>query len=296
MKQMTKMMLIGALITLSSAAISANKPTVKPERTVSLEAKSPGEGLSSVNTPYLVDNYDFEAGEGFTPGFLGGQVGWTVFLNSSLEPTIDNSNPSSGAQHYSMAEDISISWGTDVGGFSPDLGPQPAGVESRVSADIMITSSGGSDYYFLSQAPSLGFITWEVNFNWQGNIFVVDDLGGGFAYEDTGTPWPVNTYFNIEVVTNPGGSPGIEYYLDGILIWSQTAMLSADNVEQVVFYNDNFQFGSGETAYMDNLMIDTDSAGQPPAPAIPVPSLGTFGLILLSMGLLFTVRRKLVLS
>ncbi|GAA4817475.1 hypothetical protein GCM10023308_13220 [Marinicella pacifica] len=297
MNQISKVTLTIMLTTLSWAAISANKPTTKPERAVTIEALSPDGQLSSVNTPFLVDSHGFEASEGFSLGFLGGQAGWTVFANSSVEPTIDNSNPASGSQHFRMAEDTSISWGTDVGGFSPDLGPQPAGVENRVNADFMISSSGGSDYYLIGQAPSLTFATWNVNFDWQGNIFVADDLGGGFAYEDTGVAWPVNSYFNFEVVTNPGGTAGVEYYLDGTLIWTQTTMLSAsDNVEQVVFYNDNFQFGSGETADMDNLMIDTDAAGQPPTPAMPVPGLGTFGIILLSLGLLWTVRRKWVLS
>lgn len=292
MKKLTKLALITALMALSSAAMSATKP----ERAVSLEAMSPGGDLSSVTTPFMVDNYGFEAGEGFSPGFLGGQAGWTVFANSTTQPIIDNSNPSSGSQHMRIENDASAGILVDIGGFSPDLGPQTPGVENRFSADFMISSSGGSDYYLVGQAPSLNAATWDVNFDWNGNIFVADDLGGGFAYEDTGVAWPVNTYFNIEVVTNPGGSPGVEYYLDGSLIWTQTVMLSAsDNVEQIVFFNDNFQV-QGEVADMDNFMLDTDSLAGPAAPAMPVPSLSTWGLILMSLGLLYIVRRKSLLQ
>jgi len=290
MKQVTKIALVAALMTLSSAAMSVDKP----EPTVSLEAMSPGgDQASSGNNLFLIDNYDFEAGEGFSPGYLGGQVGWTVFAASTTQPVVDTSDPSSGSQHMLLTNDGANPSGTNIGGFSPDLGPQTAGAESRVSADFKITASGGADYYMAGQAPSLGFLTWQVDFNWLGNIYVYDDTGGGFGFEDTGVAWPVNTYFNLEIITNPGGSPGIEYYIDGSLIYTQQTMLSADTVEQVVIFHDNWQ--ATDVGNVDNLMIDTDYV-EPAAPAMPVPSLSTWGLILMSLGLLYIVRRKSLLQ
>lgn len=289
MKQTIKIAILSALMVVSGSVMSANKPAMA----VSDQALYPGNQTSGGNTIYTIDNYDFEAGEGFSPGLLDGQVGWTVFAASSVQPVIDTSDPSSGAQHVQIANDPNNGGGTLVGGFSPDLGAQPAGVENRVSVDVKITAGGGADYQVIGQAPSLGFLTWRVNLDWLGNIEVLDDTGGGLAFEDTGVPWPVNTYFNLQVITNPGGSPGIEYYLDGALIYSQVMMLSADNVEQVIVLSDNWQ--SSEVGNFDNLMIDTDYV-EPAVPALPVPGLGTFGIILLSLGLLWTVRRKWVLS
>ena len=278
------------LVALSTQAISAD---TKPAASVSSKALTPGDGIQSVNTPSVIDNYDFEAGEGFAPGYLGGQAGWTVFVGSAVQPIIDNSDPSSGLQHVQIAEDAVAGTGTLVGGFSPDLGPQTAGVESRVSVDVKITSDNGADYDVAGQAPSLALLTWRVKFSWLGGIEVLDDTGGGLGWEDTGSVWPVNTYFNLEVITNPGGSPGIEYYIDGTLIYSQVLMFGADTIEQVVLIGDNWN--AGEVANFDNLMIDTDYVAPTAGPALPVPGLGTLGLILLSLGLLFTVRRKLVL-
>lgn len=282
------------LTTLSEHAISADG-LFKTDESVSLKSLTSGNSAKSINTLFVIDNYGFEASEGFSPGFLGSQAGWTVLSSgSTVQPLIGNSDPSSGSQHLQLGEDSSLPAGTNIGGLSPDLGPQTVGNESRVSVDVKITANLGASYTVFAQAPSAGLGTWNVNFDSTGNIYVADDIGGGFLFIDSGTAWPVNTYFNLEVITNPGGSSGIEYYLNGTLFYTQATMLLSDTVEQIVLYSDNNN--SGDVANFDNLMIDSNFAGGGPSvPATPVPSIGTLGLILMSLGLLFIVRRKLVL-
>lgn len=239
-------------------------------------------------------NYGFEMFEGFSPGFLGGQAGWSVLVTgSTMQPIIDNSDPATGSQHMQLGQDTSLSVGTNIGGLSPDLGSQPSGNESRVSVDIKITAGLGASYTVFAQAPSTGQGTWNVNFDPMGNILVADNIGGGYVFIDSGTAWPVNTYFNLEVITNPGGTVGIDYYLNGTLFYSQVTMLFSDKVEQIAIYSDNNN--SGDVANFDNLVIDNNyGSGGPTGPATPVPSLSVFGLILLSLALLLTVRRKFV--
>ena|GEM_PF-2275827 len=242
----------------------------------------------------VADTYGFETSEGFSQGFLGGQAGWTVLATgSTTQPIIANSDPSTGTQHMQLAQDTSLSVGTLIGGLSPDLGAQPAGNESRVSVDIKITAVLGASYTVFAQAPSVGQGTWNVNFDPQGTIYVADNTGSGYVFIDSGLAWPVNTYFNLEVITNPGGLPGIEYFLNGTLFYTQTTMLLTDKVEQMALYSDNNN--AGEVANFDNLIIDNNyGSGGPTGPVRSVPGLGGFGLVLLLMGLLWTVRRKFV--
>ncbi|MCX7544563.1 LPXTG cell wall anchor domain-containing protein [Marinicella gelatinilytica] len=288
--------LVFCFTTLSSHAISA-EDSVHSAETVLLNSFVAN---NETKSDYPVEKgiagammYFFEAGEGFSPGFLGGQAGWLVLSGSTAQPIIDNSDPANGTQHMQLGQDSSLPAGTNIGGLSPDLGPQPAGNESRVFIDVKITAISGSSYTVFAQAPSTAQGTWNVSFDSTGNILVADNIGGGYVYIDSGMDWPVNTYFRLEVITNPGGLPGIDYYLNGNLFYSQVTMLFSDKVEQIAIYSDNNN--SGEVANFDNLVIDNNyGSGGPTGPATPVPSLSVFGLILLSLALLLTVRRKFV--
>lgn len=240
---MNRFLIVAAACLLCGAAVAQ-----KSEPSVSNAAFT---APSSPAVPNVIDNYDFEAAEGFAPGFLGGQAGWTVFTVSSTQPTIEAINPSSGAQHMRMVNDAAVAAGNLIGGFSPDLGPQPTGLVSDVSVDVNISGANGSDYDVAAQAPSAGLLTWRVNFRFTGPIRVLD--GGVFV--DTGVTWPTGTTFNLRVVTDPT-VPTIDYYIDGALIYTATALVGAEAVEQVVLLNDNFQL-PGETGDFDNLMIDT---------------------------------------
>ncbi len=246
-----------------------------------------GVSTSSPVVPFAVSNHDFEVSEGFATGVLSGQNGWTAFAASTVMPTVDAVNPSSGSQHMHLENDPASGGLTNIGGFSPLLAPQSATDSSRVSVDIFISNDGGSDYDVVAQAPSLGTLTWRVKFEWLGNINVVDDIGGGLAFIDTGIVWPIGTYFNLEVITDPVAN-SIEYYIDGNLIYTSViGLIAAPNVEQVVLLNDNFQL-AGETADFDNLQINTFYL----APPTPVPSLGVYAVILLMLSLLVVMRRQ----
>ena len=240
----------------------------------------------------LIDSYGFEAGEGFTPGFLGGQVGWTVFAASAVEPTIDTVNPAGGSQHMQLGQDPANGPGTLLGGFSPDLGPQDVTMRSSVSVDISIGATGGADYDIVPQAPSQMFLTARVNFNFMGNIFILDDVGAGLVFIDTGVAWPVATYFNLRIEIDPVNNT-IDYYVDNVLIYSSVAgVYAGTQVEQVVILSDNFN--AGESADFDNLVIDTAVVDAPPI--VEIPTLGQFGLGLMLVSLLgaglYRIRRR----
>ncbi len=276
----SKILTIVVLLTFGSLVTAKTDPVPSKDLIVSGSIDSP-------ITPSAISNHDFEVAEGFATGVLSGQNGWTAFAASTVMPTVAATNPSLGAQHMHLENDPANGGFTNIGGFSPDLGPQSTTEISEVSIDVFISAGGGSDYWVAAQAPSVGFLTWRVNFDWLGGITVLDDIGGGLAEIDTGVTWPVGTYFNILVVSNPV-TDVIDYYLDGSLIYTSVAgHFGALGVEQVVIYNDNFQ-NAGDTAEFDNLKINTQLYLTP----APVPALSVYALILLMLSLLFVMRRQ----
>lgn len=199
----------------------------------------------------------FEAAEGYAPGNILGQQGWTVFSGDTNQ-VISTANPLSGAQHYRNQKEPGFSSGTLIGAFSPDQGPSTIEPQS-MSVDINISAIGGADYDVVPQAPSQSFLTARVKFNWLGNIYVLDDLGLGLGYVDTGVPWVAGVYKNLTVDMDPGAD-SIDYWYDGSLIYSSVAGVFAGTaIEQVVLLSDNFQ-NAGEAGDFDNLTITPEPA------------------------------------
>ena len=237
----------------------------------------------------LVDLHGFEPAEGFAPGFLGGQAGWTAFIFSAVEPTIDTVNPARGSQHMQISGDPALPAPSNVGGFSPDLGPQDVTKPSLVSVDVSIGGLGGADYDVAPQAPSQGFLTTRVKFFFLGDILILDDLGGGPTFVDSGVDFPVGTYFNLRIEIDPVADT-IDYFIDGALIYSSVGgVFLSTQVEQVVILSDNFN--AGESGDFDNLLIDTVALQ-----IVEIPTLGQFGLGLLLLSLIgagiYRIRRR----
>ncbi len=274
------------LVTIVALCISAITLNAKPLTSTSTGLLTTTSSPTPV-VPAARSITGFEVSEGFATGFLGTQAGWSNFGTSAT--TIESSNPALGVQHLRIANDPGVAAGTLTGGFSPNIGPQPNTEITSVSVDILISAGGGADYDVIGQAPSLGLLTWRINFNWLGNIFILDDVGAGLAFIDTTVAWPVNTYFNLQVISNPILN-SIDYYIDGSLFYSGAAgVYAADTVEQVVILSDNFQFG--EVGDFDNLNINTTYV----APAVPVPTLSTLALLLMMLtmfGILYRNQTK----
>ncbi len=199
----------------------------------------------------------FEAAEGFAPGPIGGQAGWTMFAASTTEGHVDTVNAALGAQHLRISLDAAAGSGTFTGAFSPDLGMLPSGA-STTSVDISIGAAGGADYLVVAQSPAEGSITWQVRFSWLGTILILDDIDGfGFAEVDTGVVWTEGSYVNLTVCDNPIGGT-TDYFYGGALIYSQVTHVTGTRVEQIVLLSDNFQ--AGESGDFDNLDLTTGLA------------------------------------
>ncbi len=195
----------------------------------------------------------FEAVDGFVPGYIGGQSGWTAFPASLSEGHIDTFNPDAGAQHLRISKDSTIGTGTLTGAFSPDQGPLAVG-PSSVSVDIAISNTGGADYDVVPQAPSQGFLSARVKFNFLGNIFVLDDLGAGLIFVDTGVAWNVGPYTNLTINIDPVANT-IDYFYGGAPIYSSVAgVFAGTTTEQVVLLSDNFHL-AGESGDFDNFSV-----------------------------------------
>lgn len=169
----------GALLACASAGAQVAKPTESLTRAA----------FNSNNTiavPNILDTWGFEPGEGFSVGALAGQQGWTNFAAAPSVPQVTTAAPVTGVQHIQIAGDPGVAVGTLTGGFSPDRGVQDPASVSMMSVDIRITTAGGADYDVVPQTPSQGFLAARVKFSFLGDIQILDDTGGGLAFEDSG--------------------------------------------------------------------------------------------------------------
>ena len=198
----------------------------------------------------------FESAEGFAAGPIFGQVGWGAF-QATPEGHIDTVNPAAGSQHLRISKDPSLATGTNTGAFSPDLGPLATG-PSTTSVDIAISAIGGANYIVLGQSPSEAFLTWEVLFEFNGRIWVFDDIGAGAELINTGDDWTVGPYQNLTVCDDPIAGT-TDYYYNGALIYSNVAHLGGTRVEQVILFSDNWQ--TADNGDFDNLSIQSGLEG-----------------------------------
>src|SRR5262245_47975363 len=77
--------------------------------------------------------------DGFVPGWIGGQNGWTSFVTSTAQGTVSNVNPFAGDQHLRIQRDPALGAGTNTGAFSPNLGALPVG-RSITSVEVSISN------------------------------------------------------------------------------------------------------------------------------------------------------------
>ena len=195
----------------------------------------------------------FEAVDGFVPGFIGGQSGWTTFAASLTQGHIDTANPAAGAQHLRISKDPALASGILTGAFSPDQGPLAVG-PSSVSVDIAISNTFGADYDVVAQAPSQAMLSARVKFSFVGNIFIVDDLGAGLIFVDTGVAWNVGPYTNLTINIDPVADT-IDYFYGGAPIYSSVGgVFAGTTIEQVVLFSDNFHL-AGESGDFDNFSV-----------------------------------------
>lgn len=209
--------------------------------------------VTSYGTEGVLESWGFEPGEGFVPGFIGGQVGWSGFAASTAEGHIDTVNPRNGTQHLRISLDPAVASGNLLGAFSPVV-PDLVVDASSVLVYVAIGATGGADYDVVPQTPTQGFLTARVKFSWQGDILVLDDTGSGLGFVDTGTDYTPGPYVPLQIDIDPVGNT-IDYFYNGVLIYSSVAGVFAGTiVEQVVLLSDNFNLS--ESGDFDDLSID----------------------------------------
>lgn len=202
----------------------------------------------------------FEPAEGFVPGYIGGQQGWSTFTGTTLEAHVDTVNPAAGEQHMRISYEPNLGAGSLVGAFSPDQGPLGAGQYS-MAVDVNIGGTGGADYDIVAQAPSQGYLTFRVKNYWSdfdgdglaGDVLYLDST---LNYADTGFDYTPGVYYNLEVVVDSLAGT-IDYYIDGGLVASDV-VFAGTSIEQAVFLSDNYNLG--ESGDFDNLIITPEPA------------------------------------
>jgi len=196
----------------------------------------------------------FEASEGYAPGFIGGQNGWSTYSTNTTKPIVSAANASDGEWSLELSKHDGLNTGVFVGGFSP-LFSIDEDVMS-ISYDVFIESTGGADYDVIVQAPSQGFLTARVKFFWQGGIRLVDfNNEGTVVMLATGVPYPVNEWFDLTIEVDRGADV-INYYLNGDLFWTG-AIFGGTVMEQVVVLHDNWN--DGEAGFIDNIRVSSEA-------------------------------------
>lgn len=232
-----------------------------------------GTSIAQIGGGYSSGGFEAPA---YAVGPISGQNGWTIFSNNApASSSISTANPASGSQHLRLSADSTIAQGSLVGGFSPEFGDVASDVVVT-SVDVFIGAAGGADYDVVPQAPSQALLSARVKFSFLGDILILDDVGAGLVFVDSGLDWTPGSYQNLTIEMDRANGT-IDYSYGGNQFYSSVSGIFAGTaVEQVVLIHDNFN--AGEIGDFDNLNV-----GVIPAPA---------SAMLLGLGGLAATRRR----
>lgn len=192
----------------------------------------------------------FEPAEGYAPGFLPGQSGWTkLMLGSTIEPKISTVNPASGTQAVAFSYDPTPYVYLETA-KSPLFGPQTAG-RYIVSIDVSIDATGGANYSVIPQCVARA--ACRVDFDYGGNLWVRTNSGGAV---DTGVAWTPGGYKTLTIDLD-AGTDLIHYYYGGSLFYTTPVWTSGtiygEWIDQVLLSSDNYNLN--EVGRFDNLNV-----------------------------------------
>jgi hypothetical protein len=252
-----------ALIALAvpALALAAGGKTYTPSKaSLPSESGSPIAPLATV----LANGWEAPA---FVLGPVEPQNGYTASNVNNAWASVSALNPAVGAQHLRLVRDPSVAAGSLRIVFSPQV-VIPANSPSQVKQMVYISNDGGADHDCFAQAPSQGFLTWRVKFSFadasgagSGTIFILDDIGFGLEFVDTGILWTPAVYKELKVQFDPGLG-AIRYFYDGVQIYTG-GLVAGTAVEQIGWLHDSFQL-AGEHAGIDAVdWIDTASDPTP---------------------------------
>ncbi len=175
----------------------------------------------------------FEPGEGFVPGYIGGQQGWDAFVASTVEAHIDTDDPQAGAQHLRISRDPALGGNVNIGGFSPNLGTF-VNTPGTLTVSVKIINGGARDYQVVPQSVTEGQVVTRVRLRRTLDIDVLDDNG---IFVDTGVNWVPDVYRDIVVALNPAGNT-IQVSYGGQLIFTMPVGF-ATAIQEVVLLGTN---------------------------------------------------------
>lgn len=236
--------------------------------------------LSAASQAAVIYSTGFEAGDGFSVGPINTQAGWTTFNAATVvnSPVISTANPASGSQHLRLPDATPATTnGTLNGGFSPLFNDGGAN-EITSSIDIFVPSgdAGGANYSFVGQNTAEALLSFRVEFDWLGTFLVLDDIGAGPEFVDTGFAVQYNAYHTLTVVSDYTAGTQV-YKWDGTTFYTGSTAGLASGLDQIVLFSDSWQ-NTGMRGDMDNLSVTSAAAVPEPASMIAI-GLGLAGIV-----------------
>lgn len=275
MQKFTKSALVVLLAAGAAASAQAGLGSMASPSTDLIGHSLSTRGGSSVDT-------GFEASEGWALGPLP-QNGWLLGSGDAGYDVVAT-NKNGSVNSLQLHKNALAAQGNAQLAFSP---LNSDSTRTRVCFDFKMDDAAGANYAVISQSPSQALLTWRVEFDYGGNIFVLDldNTGTNVQFVDTGISWATGYQWKkIQVdIDSAGGT--IEYRYNNALIYTGALFAGTAN-EQIVLRHDNFQDFAGNTsfsggtiaAYFDNLELK----------AVPAPG----ALALVGLGGLVAGRRR----
>lgn len=218
----------------------------------------------------------FEAVEGFAQGNVAGQNAWSDNAPRQAMQIVNGVNAGNGS-----ANALRMSVGPQAqGAFGQAFTPVLSQEHKKVSVDVKIDDNAGANYGLAGIKSAGGPLTFQVDFDYLGNIFL---RGTALGSVDTGIAWLHNAWQTLT----------LEFVSGGVTLTYGSSTFNGPlnaggtvNFDVVTFYHDNYQaFGSGSfsggttAGYFDNLSISK-----------PVPAPAMAGV--LGLGGLLAARRR----
>lgn len=195
----------------------------------------------------------FESLDGFYTGNIHGQGTWISTPTGDVPPNVLNQlictdNATDGINSLKIVKENT--YGTQsipiIGAFD-NLPILLSHNSFTVSFDINMSQLNGSIFSFQGLSSADEKYVVRVDFDNTGTVKILKMSSGVSVMEATAATWSPNMWYRLMVV---GTSTGINYFLNGVLIYSGTAA-EAMGINQLRFVHDNAE----GTAYFDNLKV-----------------------------------------
>lgn len=217
----------------------------------------------------------FSSEEGFSAGSIDEQEGWSAATGeygvegledaSEVSPVIADDVSSEGDQSLLFVNDPGEINDRTFHAFSPTFDLSDGEGNYIFEADVRITATGGADYRVTVFDDNAEVLVFEVVFDWQGRLFVIQENKSSDPANPDGNWSGSDEWQTLKVEFEPGGNT--TYYLDGEEFQSVESSPSASDMTRIRLFSDNWH--AGETGHFDNLRVTRgESTSNTPTPEI----------------------------